>query len=285
MKKTQVLLRKGMIILAEKRKTYPYPVDIVYTTMLNVFQSNRYTIKSSDEKAKIIKAKSGITLTSFGEAISVRITPNGADSCEVIVSSSPVAPTFADSSNSKVYVESASKVLYLLSDALQKLQYHPIYHVSGSFGQAIDVYENKCVITRKVSLGSLVTGGFTNGEKTIYYVDCVGVQFKRYGTGLTNGYLQLETSTSFSKGKASNFVNENTFIITSEEQNEQCKEIADYIKEKIEEVKQQKSMSQTTTVVQQTSVADEIKKFKELLDMGVITQEEFDAKKKQLLGL
>ena len=26
-------------------------------------------------------------------------------------------------------------------------------------------------------------------------------------------------------------------------------------------------------------------KFKELLDMGVITQEEFDAKKKQLLGL
>ena len=35
----------------------------------------------------------------------------------------------------------------------------------------------------------------------------------------------------------------------------------------------------------QISVADEIKKFKELLDMGAITQEEFDAKKKQLLGL
>jgi len=34
-----------------------------------------------------------------------------------------------------------------------------------------------------------------------------------------------------------------------------------------------------------TSAADEIKKFKELLDMGIITQEEFDAKKKQLLGL
>lgn len=30
---------------------------------------------------------------------------------------------------------------------------------------------------------------------------------------------------------------------------------------------------------------DELKKLKELLDMGVITQEEFDAKKKQLLGL
>ena len=33
------------------------------------------------------------------------------------------------------------------------------------------------------------------------------------------------------------------------------------------------------------SNADELKKYKELLDSGVITQEEFDAKKKQLLGL
>lgn len=37
--------------------------------------------------------------------------------------------------------------------------------------------------------------------------------------------------------------------------------------------------------VVQTSVADEIKKYKELLDIGAITQEEFDGKKKQLLGL
>lgn len=33
------------------------------------------------------------------------------------------------------------------------------------------------------------------------------------------------------------------------------------------------------------SVADEIRKFKELLDMGAITQEEYNAKKAQLLGL
>ena len=33
------------------------------------------------------------------------------------------------------------------------------------------------------------------------------------------------------------------------------------------------------------SPADELKKFKELLDMGALTQEEFDIKKKQLLGL
>ncbi|MFT9455680.1 MAG: SHOCT domain-containing protein [Liquorilactobacillus hordei] len=34
-----------------------------------------------------------------------------------------------------------------------------------------------------------------------------------------------------------------------------------------------------------SSVADEIKKFKELADSGIITQEEFETKKKQLLGL
>ena len=42
-----------------------------------------------------------------------------------------------------------------------------------------------------------------------------------------------------------------------------------------------------TTIKQEIpqSNADELKKFKELLDSGIITQEEFDAKKKQLLGL
>ncbi len=37
--------------------------------------------------------------------------------------------------------------------------------------------------------------------------------------------------------------------------------------------------------VAKTSDADEIKKYKELLDSGIITQEEFDTKKKQILGL
>ena len=42
---------------------------------------------------------------------------------------------------------------------------------------------------------------------------------------------------------------------------------------------------ESSAPVLSTSPADEIKKFKELLDEGIITQEEFDLKKKQLLGL
>lgn len=45
------------------------------------------------------------------------------------------------------------------------------------------------------------------------------------------------------------------------------------------------SQNSPAQVVATTSAADELKKFKELLDIGAITQEEFDAKKKQLLGL
>jgi len=49
---------------------------------------------------------------------------------------------------------------------------------------------------------------------------------------------------------------------------------------------QQKTFASTTSIVnQELSSADEIKKYKELLDSGIITQEEFNLKKKQLLDI
>jgi len=55
----------------------------------------------------------------------------------------------------------------------------------------------------------------------------------------------------------------------------------------IERQNKEKIITATTTIKQEIpqSNADELKKYKELLDMNVITQEEFDAKKKQLLNL
>ena len=55
----------------------------------------------------------------------------------------------------------------------------------------------------------------------------------------------------------------------------------------IVELKEDETIQPTQNIPtnEKVSPADELKKFKELLDMGVITQEEFDAKKKQLLGL
>ena len=50
---------------------------------------------------------------------------------------------------------------------------------------------------------------------------------------------------------------------------------------------ERQNKSKETVIKQETpqSNADELKKYKDLFDSGVITQEEFDAKKKQLLGL
>lgn len=49
--------------------------------------------------------------------------------------------------------------------------------------------------------------------------------------------------------------------------------------------RQNKETKAETVIKQETSNADELKKYKDLLDSGIITQEEFDQKKKQLLGL
>jgi len=60
------------------------------------------------------------------------------------------------------------------------------------------------------------------------------------------------------------------------------KPMIDAINRELEKLNQ---TNDSSSQIAATSDADEIKKFKELLDMGAITQEEFDAKKKQLLGI
>lgn len=47
----------------------------------------------------------------------------------------------------------------------------------------------------------------------------------------------------------------------------------------------ERQQEKTLSNIQTASSADELKKFKELLDSGAITQEEFNLKKKQILGL
>ena len=126
-----------------------------------------------------------------------------------------------------------------------------------------------------------MTGNFSDGEKTIYYADCIGVQYKE--SGFQIGYLQLETASSMMNRRESNFFNENTFTFDlSVQTNEKMQEVAEYIKKRVSETK---NSSSRQPVVEQTSVADEIRKFKELLDMGAITQKEYDLKKKELLNL
>lgn len=158
----------------------------------------------------------------------------------------------------------------------------PVYEMQGVRGKHLKVFEEKCIITTKITVGSILTHNATDGEKTIYYSDCIGVQFKKSGALI--GYLQLETASGSMNNRSDNFGNENSFTFEGDAViNYRMEEIANYICKKIEELKRTSRVP--TIMTSAVSEADELKKFKELLDMGIITQEEFDAKKKQLLGL
>lgn len=98
---------------------------------------------------------------------------------------------------------------------------------------------------------------------------------KRYAIGQATGALAGNMVSAYADGKnANNALNS----ITDYSRCPKCNSTNVSVLEDGEEVASQSSGSSV-------SAADELKKFKELLDIGVITKEEFDAKKKQLLGL
>ena len=74
----------------------------------------------------------------------------------------------------------------------------------------------------------------------------------------------------YQDGEISYAGNGRYFILTEESEKKKPKKIA---------------KPKKTTAPKSESVADEIKKFSDLKDQGILTQEEFDAKKKELLGL
>lgn len=154
-----------------------------------------------------------------------------------------------------------------------------LYFVKGVNGQ-LEVFEDKVVITRKGFM-SFSTHGLAGG-KTIPMSAIQSVQFKPGGS-LMNGFIQFAVmgGREGRGGVMAATQDENTVILRMGEQTVKGEEIRDYIENRILEL----SKPQAAVVMQQTSAADELIKFKNLLDMGIITQEEFDAKKKQLLGL
>lgn len=65
--------------------------------------------------------------------------------------------------------------------------------------------------------------------------------------------------------------------------NDQAQLVADFIRNKVNELREQ-SQSASAPAPAPASIADELLKFSELLEKGVISQEEFDAQKAKLLG-
>lgn len=128
--------------------------------------------------------------------------------------------------------------------------------------------------TSKGVLNYLTQG--SKGEKSVPIKSITAVQIKR--PRLTAGYIQFAYSgASESKGGVLDAVkDENTITFSSKKELKQAEEL----KALIESLQNESNQS-----TPQSSDADELLKFKELLDEGAITEEEYEAKKKQILGL
>ncbi|MFA6486056.1 MAG: SHOCT domain-containing protein [Candidatus Magasanikbacteria bacterium] len=134
------------------------------------------------------------------------------------------------------------------------------------------------VIIKRGVKGFLLGGGMLRGEKTIPYSSIVAVQFKK--AGMTAGYIQL-TLKGGSEAKSGLFqsaTDENSINFHSAfggNNNELFSEAKTLIEEKI-------SFNDRPRVV---SNLDELEKLASLKEKGIINDEEFNSKKKQLLGL
>ena len=141
----------------------------------------------------------------------------------------------------------------------------------------LELLENKVRIKRK-GWGSAVLHGF-KGDKEILISRISSIQFKRPGS-ITSGYIQF-TFMGGQEAKGGLFEavqDENSVVFTS---NETWR--FEKMKRAIEERMVQLSSAQALRPP--ASNLDELEKLGSLREKGIVTEEEFQAKKKQLLGL
>lgn len=118
------------------------------------------------------------------------------------------------------------------------------------------------------------------GEKTINIRAISSTQLKE--PKMTSGYIQFTfqgSSENQSRSSFSAIDDQNTIAISNKHQFEDFKRA----KALIESYQNQLYAPQILQA--SLSGADELKKYKELLDEGIISEKEFNAKKKQILGL
>ena len=137
-------------------------------------------------------------------------------------------------------------VVRIREKAKQRLKYDLVYEINGARGRSIRIYPYKCIINTSVTAGSLLTNNATDGEKTIYFKDVIGIQYKR--SGVTIGYLQFETASGTMNHDKSNFFSENTFTFEADK-DEIMQEVYEYITGVFDELK-------TTPVLSKTDKTD-----------------------------
>jgi len=151
-----------------------------------------------------------------------------------------------------------------------------LLEIKGRNGTLI-VTENKIIIKRKGLVALLNKGSASDKEIPIKNISAIEY-FK--GNILLNGKMQFSVSGEVAtlQSKPGGF-EENTIIFLKKQSSDflKAKKMIEDLREKLEQ--------NSNTVINQISSADELKKFLELKEQGIITEEEYNSKKKELLGL
>lgn len=116
-----------------------------------------------------------------------------------------------------------------------------------------------------------IVGGVTGGKKSKGVCNSMKLRVTLKNAHTDNTYISF----IMSETKTSSFIYK-----TAQTSAQSCISALEIIADQ-----NQSAVIEEATAQPSSSAADEIIKFKQLLDAGVITQEEFEAKKRQLLGL
>jgi len=120
--------------------------------------------------------------------------------------------------------------------------------------------------------------GMGRGNKTFPFKSITAIQFKK--ATLFAGYIQFTIQGGQEKGVYSDHFNDDNAITFGATDNAEALKVKEYLEARLRE---ESALSKALPAP--ISPSDEIRKLKGLLDEGILTPEEFAAKKKQLLGL
>ena len=120
------------------------------------------------------------------------------------------------------------------------------------------------------------------GNKEILISSITSIQFKEPGM-LTNGFIQFAFSgSSESKGGVFDATKDENSIVFTKKNLKQFAYLRDIINQKRNEIKTQ---YHANPPINSTNNFSDLEKLAELRDKGILTSEEFEAKKKQILGI
>ena len=167
----------------------------------------------------------------------------------------------------------------------------PLYSLISHLGTELLVYEDYISLTHVKTtssmldyIGKTISGG-SSGAKKIDIDDIISIQH-REPAGLSAGFIQFAFHGSVEyRGGITSALNDENSILYDTPRTEEARAIVQYLENKRKELKKARQGGVITQIQSNVSPADELKKYKALLDNGVITQEEFNAKKRQILGL